>query len=130
MGSRCPATLILGVTLSLGSGFAAAADFVAYESKDSVREGTGGEKKTVDGIDFWANGAPPRKFQIIGFITDSRLKTGLIGMMRMSGLESSVAQRSEKSWWRCRDIGGRLGGDNWLRRRQSDEYPRHFEHFR
>jgi hypothetical protein len=95
-----------------------------------VREGTGGEKKTVDGIDFWANGAPPRKFQIIGFITDSRLKTGLIGMMRMSGLESSVAQRSEKSWWRCRDIGGRLGGDNWLRRRQSDEYPRHFEHFR
>ena len=94
-GYRIP--LILGVTLSLGPALAASADFVAYESKDSVREGTGGEKKTVDGVDFWANGAPPRKFQIIGFITDSRLKTGLIGMMRMSGLESSIAKEAKKA---------------------------------
>jgi hypothetical protein len=76
-----------------------AGDFVAYEGKDAIQEGIGGEKKTVDGIDFWSNGAPPRRFQLLGYITDSRMKTGLIGMIRMSGLESSIAKQA-------RDAGG------------------------
>jgi hypothetical protein len=54
------------VVLSLLGATVSAADFVSYEGKDAVREGQGGERKTVDGIDFWSNGAPPRKFKIIG----------------------------------------------------------------
>jgi hypothetical protein len=72
-------------------------DFVAYEGKDAIQEGSGGEKKTVAGIDFWSNGAPPRRFQLIGFITDSRMKTGLIGMIRMAKLESSIAKQAKKA---------------------------------
>lgn len=83
---------IISLALTLTTSAATAADFVSYEAKDSIREGSGGEKRIVDGVDFWANGAPPRRFRIIGFITDSRLKTGLIGMMRMSSLDSSVAK--------------------------------------
>ncbi len=83
--------------LLLGSTVAWAGDFVSYEGKDAVQEGTGGEKKIVDGVDFWSNGAPPRKFKVIGYITDSRLKSGLIGMMRMSGLESSIAKDAKKA---------------------------------
>jgi hypothetical protein len=84
-------------SLLLGLSLAHASDFVAYEGKDAIQEGKGGEKKTVDGIDFWSNGAPPRKFKIIGFVTDSRLKSGLIGMIRMSGLDSSIAKEAKKA---------------------------------
>lgn len=88
---------LLGASLLLGCSIAAASDFVSYEAKDAIQEGTGGEKKNVDGVDFWSNGAPPRKFKIIGYITDARLKSGLIGMMRMSGLESSIAKEAKKA---------------------------------
>ena len=72
-------------------------DFTAYEGKDAVQEGTGGEKKTVDGVDFWSNGAPPRKSKLLGFIADNRMKSGLIGKMRMAGLESSVAKEAKEA---------------------------------
>jgi hypothetical protein len=85
------------VSLLLALSFAHASDFVAYEGRNAIQEGNGGEKKTVDGVDFWSNGAPPRKFQIIGYVTDSRLKSGLIGMMRMSGLDSSIAKEAKKA---------------------------------
>jgi hypothetical protein len=41
-------------------------------------EGTGGEKKTVDEIDSRSSGVP-RKFKLLGYITDTGLKSGLIG---------------------------------------------------
>lgn len=94
---RVAIVLISSLALLGPPSAALASDFVAYEGKDAIQEGTGGEKKTVDGIDFWSNGAPPRKFQLLGFITDSRLKTGLIGMFRMSGLESSIAKEAKKA---------------------------------
>jgi hypothetical protein len=34
--------------------------------------GQGGASKRIDGIDIWVIGAPPREFQIIGYIEDSR----------------------------------------------------------
>jgi hypothetical protein len=83
--------------LALGPVAAVADDFVAYEGKNAVQEGNGGEKKTVDGIDFWSNGAPPRKFKLLGFINDTRLKSGLLGKIRMSGLESSIAKEAKKA---------------------------------
>ena len=86
-----------GALLLLGSAIVSASDFVSYEGKDAIQEGTGGEKKIVDGVDFWSNGAPPRKFKIIGYVTDSRLKSGLIGMIRMSGLDSSIAKEAKKA---------------------------------
>jgi hypothetical protein len=85
------------VVLALGASAAVADDFVAYEGKDTIQEGNGGEKKTVDGIDFWSNGAPPRKFKLLGYISDTRLRSGLIGKIRMSGLESSVAKEAKKA---------------------------------
>jgi hypothetical protein len=88
-------TILAG--LLLGLSLAHAGDFAAYEGKDAIQEGNGGEKKVVGGVDFWSNGAPARKFKIIGYVTDSRLKSGLIGMMRMSGLDSSIAKEAKKA---------------------------------
>lgn len=76
---------------------AVAADFTAYEGKNAIQEGDGGEKKTVDGVDFWSNGAPPRKFKLLGYLNDRRHKTGLVGKVRMSGLESDIAEEAKKA---------------------------------
>ena len=95
--TKNPRVIPLFLVLALGSGAAIADDFVAYEGKNTVQEGNGGEKKTVDGIDFWSNGAPPRKFKLLGFINDTRLKSGLIGKWRMSGLESSIAKEAKRA---------------------------------
>ena len=97
MAINSKSLIALGAFLLLGCSVASASDFVSYEGKDAIQEGKGGEKKIVDGVDFWSNGAPPRKFKVIGYITDSRFKSGLIGMMRMSGLESSIAKEAKKA---------------------------------
>jgi hypothetical protein len=47
----------------------ATVDFQPYEAKTNVFEGTGGTKVVVDGIDFWANGAPPRKYKLLGVVS-------------------------------------------------------------
>jgi hypothetical protein len=46
-------------------------DYYAYQGGGPMI-GQGGASKLVDGIDIWLIGAPPRKFQIIGYIEDSR----------------------------------------------------------
>lgn len=73
-----------------------AQEFTAYEGK-GLREGAGGAKKIVDGIDIWSEGSPPFKFKIIGVINDRRHKTGLIGKMRMASLETDLAQLAKSN---------------------------------
>ncbi len=85
------------MTIAGLSANAFADDFTAYEGKNTVFEGNGGEKATVDGVDFWSNGAPPRKFKLLGYIEDTRLKSGLIGKLRMSGLQSTIAKETKKA---------------------------------
>jgi hypothetical protein len=46
----------------------ATVDFQPYEGKNNLYEGEGGTKVVVDGIEFWANGSPPRKYSIIGMV--------------------------------------------------------------
>jgi hypothetical protein len=72
-------------------------EFVAYEGKNAVREGDGGAKKVVGGVDFWSDGAPPRRYQLVGFITDRRNKSGLVGAISMSSLETDVASVAKKN---------------------------------
>lgn len=43
-------------------------DFQPYEGKNNLYEGNGGTKVVVDGIDFWANGTPPRQYSILGIV--------------------------------------------------------------
>lgn len=47
----------------------ATVDYQPYGGKANLYEGEGGTKLNVDGIDFWANGTPPRKFSILGVVT-------------------------------------------------------------
>jgi hypothetical protein len=73
----------------------AAPEFLRYEGRDAVHEGRGGERKTVEGIDFWLRGDPPRRYEVIGSLNDRRHKSGLYGAIRMSGLESDLAKAAK-----------------------------------
>lgn len=74
---RFDATVLCVAILITSSSASARARFVAYEGKDAVSEGRGGTKVAAHGIDFWTTGDPPRKFQVLGIITDKRA-TGFI----------------------------------------------------
>ena len=87
--------IALAASVAMSSVTASAAEFTRFEGPNSTFEGGGGEKRTVDGVDFWSNGEPPRRFQLLGYIEDKRHKTGLVGMVRMSGLESAIAKEAK-----------------------------------
>jgi hypothetical protein len=81
---------------ALGSGSVQAApEFLRYEGRDAIHEGRGGERKTVEGVDFWMRGDPPHRFEVLGSISDRRHKTGIYGAIRMSGLDADVAKAAK-----------------------------------
>jgi hypothetical protein len=57
-------------------------EFQSWEGRNSVVEGRGGTRKVVDGMDVWTYGDPPRRFQVLGVIEDSR-PGGLIPMAQL-----------------------------------------------
>ena len=69
---------ILAFCAVLMSGFvappsaAAPKSFATYEGPDAVRAGTGGSKLTKHGIDYWISGSPPRRYRLLGRLTDAR----------------------------------------------------------
>src|SRR6516164_11638312 len=61
---------IAAILLTIGIGLAgcATSDFQPYEGRNNVNEGVGGTKVVVEGVEFWANGSPPRKYAILGVV--------------------------------------------------------------
>jgi hypothetical protein len=76
--------------LALGLASCASTTFQSYEGA-SVTQGSGGTRTNVQGIDFWENGAPPRKFRVIGIIDDNRPG----GIIPMRALKSDVAAKAK-----------------------------------
>ena len=74
-----------------------ALDFKRFYGRDAVIEGRGGEMEPIEGIDYWTNGDPPRRYEIIGYIEDRRQATGLIGMARLKSLPKQVARLAKAS---------------------------------
>lgn len=46
----------------------------------------------VDGVEFWKSGTPPMRYEVIGYIDDSRRVTGLINQARLKGLPGKLAK--------------------------------------
>jgi hypothetical protein len=70
--------------------FGCATDYYPYQG-GSPMVGQGGAAKTINGVDIWQIGTPPRKFQIIGFIEDSR-PGGPPSMAQRDGALATVAK--------------------------------------
>ena len=64
-----------------------------HHSGSGIYEGRGGASKNVNGVDIWLVGTPPRKFRIIGYITDSR-PGGAIPMARRDADLEAEAKKS------------------------------------
>lgn len=47
-------------------------DFAQYEGVPLIETGEGGTKVAKNGIDYWTSGKPPRRYQVIGRISDRR----------------------------------------------------------
>jgi len=74
------------------SASALALDFKRFYGRDAVVEGSGGEMEQVEGVEYWTNGDPPRRYEVIGYIEDRRQASGLIGMARLKSLPKQVAR--------------------------------------
>src|SRR5260221_3147009 len=86
---RLLASLFLVLTF-LGGG--CSTNYYTY-SGSGIYEGRGGVSKNVNGVDIWLVGTPPRKFRIIGYITDSR-PGGAIPMARRDADLEAEAKKS------------------------------------
>ncbi|KKW92691.1 hypothetical protein [Sphingobium chungbukense] len=66
--------ILAALLLSMPSAAFAGAkiQFSAYEGPERVQNGDGGTKLRKNDIDWWTTGTPPRKYQVIGFISDKR----------------------------------------------------------
>lgn len=80
------------IALCLLVGGCASTNYSTFEG-GRVVEGTGGTKRTVDGIDIWNNGTPPRRFKVIGIIEDVR-RQSLIGM---AGYEGALVKKAKEA---------------------------------
>lgn len=87
--------------------------FRPYEGKTNSYEGVGGTRTTVDGIDIWETGTPPRKYKIIGVIDDKR-GGGLIPMLMKDG---DIAKKAKEA-----------GGDALIRLSSQSEVTGYITH--
>ena len=58
-----------------------------------ICQGTGGAARSIDGVDFWIEGSPARKLQVIGVITDDR-RGSRIAMALRNGAIAKLAKQN------------------------------------
>ncbi len=85
----------------------ATVDFQPYEGKNNLYEGEGGTKVVVDGIEFWANGSPPRKYSIIGMVVseigsgvgdEAIIRSSVAGEVKKQGGDAAVQVNNNNSF--------------------------------
>lgn len=94
--------LSLAAVLMVSAAFPAAARgmFRPYDGDNALHTGNGGTSVARDGVEFWTDGTPARRFEILGTLTDTR-SVGLSG-------RDSVGSRSIARQTRS------LGGDGLI----------------
>lgn len=68
----------------------ATTEFKPFEATVNDFRGKGGTRVVVDGVDFWENGDPPRRFKILGIIDDERPG----GAIPMNALKGDIAKKA------------------------------------
>ena len=95
----------------------ATVNYQAYEGKNNLHEGQGGSKVVADGVDFWANGAPPRKYTIIGVAEaevgegwgdNDILRSAVASEVKKQGGHAAIQMASESSFGGVMPIGGMM----------------------
>jgi hypothetical protein len=87
--------LVSAISLAGATPAHAETQFLAYQGPDAVKQGQGGDMKTVDGVDFWLDGAPPHRFQVLGKLEDERWRSGIYGIIQIANTEHDIAKRTK-----------------------------------
>jgi hypothetical protein len=82
--------LILLATLL--PGLATAQVFEPFAGADGVQQGTGGTLKKVGDVDVWTVGTPPCRYQVLGYVHDTRRRLDLFGLAGTGRIEADVAK--------------------------------------
>ena len=69
---RLFATAVMASLIATPALAGAKIEFAQYEGAPLIETGEGGTKITKNGVDYWTSGKPPRKYQVIGRISDRR----------------------------------------------------------
>lgn len=75
----------------------AAPEFIPYQGDKPIQLGSGGAKEVYKDIDVWVSGTPQQEFEVLGYLTDRRHKTGLVGVFRMGGLKKALAKATKEA---------------------------------
>ncbi len=106
--------------------------FTAYQGTDVI-QGKGGAVRSVDGLDFWYDGDPDRKYKILGVLEDSsghRIPLGPLSRFskvfsESSDKDSAIAQAARK---RGADAVVAVSGDQGASNQDDDGERHHRRH--
>jgi len=75
MFNKMPIVAVMGLISSLVLASCAVYSHSTFSrwSGPAIFRGTGGTVRSVNGIDIWANGAPDRRFRLLGFLEQANL---------------------------------------------------------
>ena len=65
------ASLFMALLLASCSSVPSSPKFTPWFGSAEVITGKGGSSTRVDGMEVWENGTPPRKIQLVGYISES-----------------------------------------------------------
>lgn len=81
------AVVLIGLLLAA----CAHTEYKEFDGGSAFLEGKGGTKVVVDGMEFWDNGDPPRRYKVIGIIEDERPG----GLVPMASLRSDMVSKAK-----------------------------------
>lgn len=85
------------IVITLLSGCAQTSSYNDYEGGGIV-SGSGGTKKTHDGIDIWMHGTPPRKYKVVGIMETWGAVQGPIKKAKEKGADAIVLRKVDKTY--------------------------------
>lgn len=114
----------LFAALLISSPALAKQEYATYEGADAIRTGVGGSRISKNGIDYWTTGTPPRRYQILGILTDARknrlLDGNVIGSKSVAKIVNAaggnaviVAGSETKDWGAIGTTNGFVSGSTY-----------------
>lgn len=89
----------------------ASVDYQAWEGGNNRYQGKGGTKVVQSGVEFWANGDPPRSYQLLGVATSEIGAGSGDEWMIRSAIASEVKARGGDA---AVQLGSNVGGNGMM----------------
>ena len=98
---------ILSALFALALSACATVDYQPYEGRNNLYQGEGGSKVVEGGVEFWANGTPPRRYSILGFVVsevgsgygdEAMIRSAVASEVKKRGGEAAILVNNNTSF--------------------------------